>query len=240
MNIIQPVEYIEITTQAVICIIYCIFIDYIISPKLKMTEIKWIFLHIWINLVVVIFSAYDVFICLTDFDRCFTDKWSTSAPFMMGVTSHLYHLATYKNIKYGDYVHHVPMAIICPLFAWPYLQNRCVNFALFALTGLPGGIDYVLLTLAKKGLIDPMIEKKANVYIHVWLRNAFLQIAVGMFIVALQTGKADFKTLIVAILTFWNGHYYMHDTLKNYYSKHYIEKPKKVVNDDDFAFSSDN
>lgn len=232
INLLDPVEYHEVALQVSICLIYIMFIDFVITPHIKATNIRWIFLHIWINLVVTVFTAYDTFICLSDPDRCFTERWSNSIPYMMGVVSHVYHLAAFKNLKFDDYLHHLTMAVLCAYFCWNYLQSRCINYGLFGLTGLPGGIDYVLLTLVKTGYIDKMVEKRFNVYNQVWFRNMFLQFGIGMFWYAFIKGKLNLMGVILASFTLWNGHYYMHGTLASFYSKHY-KKPKVTPELDD-------
>ena len=45
------------------------------------------------------------------------------------------------------------------------------GFGCFFLSGLPGGMDYVLLTLTKNGLMDAMTEKKWNCTINTWVRG---------------------------------------------------------------------
>jgi hypothetical protein len=49
------------------------------------------------------------------------------------------------------------------LLAW----TRTVNAVNFFICGLPGGLDYFLLSLVKLGLIDKIVEKRANLWLQV-------------------------------------------------------------------------
>jgi hypothetical protein len=70
----------------------------------------------------------------------------------------------------GDWFHHilfcgtlVPIGLISP--------NPIVNVFCFFLSGLPGGIDYVMLALVKHGKLSREVEKIWNARINVWLRS---------------------------------------------------------------------
>ena len=49
----------------------------------------------------------------------------------------------------------------------PYLYG---SFLCFFISGLPGGIDYLMLTLVKHGVIDVMVQKRTCASLNVWLR----------------------------------------------------------------------
>ena len=182
---------------------------------------RWFFLHVFINTIVVLTSIMDVLACLMRPMICFTQEWSSSLPIMMIFAGHVYHMLFFNNLKRADWEHHIPMIfVVIPVAVWnqPYIGT---NLAGFGLSGLPGGIDYLLLTLVKYGKIDKMTEKKWNVIIHTWMRMPILVVGFGFWLTAFMEGFVNVWTAICGLLTYWNAIYYQHDVLMNYYSKHY-------------------
>jgi hypothetical protein len=45
-----------------------------------------------------------------------------------------------------------------------------VNSLLFFITGIPGAMDYAMLSMVKENLMDKLEEKRLNTHINVWLR----------------------------------------------------------------------
>jgi len=154
---------------------------------------------------------------------------------MMGLSGHIYHMVAFDDLRFDDYMHHILMFPFAGISGMYFLKKPGFNFAIFALTGMPGGIDFVLLTLVKLGYIDKYTEKRLNIYIQVWLRAPLLVFNSGIFYAEMFEGHISPWCLIGVGLSFWNGMYYMHDTLSNYYHKHYdhvlnMSKNKTVSN----------
>jgi len=211
-------------TQSLFCYLYIYFID--IFSGIENNSARWFFLHIWINLVVVLFGLYDVFLCLSNPLMCFDNitLWNSSVPFMMGFTGHMYHLIMFDKIKPSDIFHHVLMWSIAGTLSFLYLQKPGTNLALFGLTGFPGAIDYILLYFVKSGIIRSIQEKKCNIFIQTWIRMPIILITGGILYVNLlhhqiQSYLYLLCASITGLLCVWNGIHYMHDTLESYYSK---------------------
>jgi len=90
---------------------------------------------------------------------------------------------------------------------------------LFFTTGLPGGIDYTMLTLVKNGYMDRSIEKRVNTFLNVWIRSPGCVAVAALGIVHLFSNNSNSNTLAFAVsglLTFWNGQYFMEQVVDNY------------------------
>ena len=96
-----------------------ILIDFLLGDLIKG---KYYFLHFINNMMVVYYTIFDVFNVYLDLDY-------------------------YNKLRFDDWLHHILMIfILAPLSV--FLNAGClINHALFFLTGLPGGIDYLLLPL---------------------------------------------------------------------------------------------
>jgi hypothetical protein len=218
-NLYYPETYIGYILQFLTCFCFIGVIDKLFAPK----RARWFFLHIFINSIVTIFSWKDVKLCITSPRKCFAleSELSTTIPWMIGLTGHIYHMVAFKRLKLADYVHHILMFPVAGVAGFIYLRKPGFNYAIFGMTGLPGGIDYVLITLVKLGYLHWKWEKIANVWIQVWFRMPLLVMGAGIFLTEIMDGDLHYGCLIAVCLTIWNGIYYMHDTLANYYSKHH-------------------
>ena len=90
----------------------------------------------------------------------------------MGI--HLWHSLAYA-LKPIDWIHHLPAHLVCTIgitLAW----GPVLNLSTIVLMGIPGGIDYALLTLTKLGMLHPRVEKDINQTLNVWLRCPVAQL----------------------------------------------------------------
>lgn len=209
----------EYLIQFLICFSLMFAVDRLFAPK----SARWYFLHVFMNGMISYFAWPDVMFCLTHPKNCYAvdQTLSNTLGWMMGLSGHLYHMIAFDDLRYDDYLHHILMFPFAGLAGLIFLKKPGFNFAIFALTGLPGGIDFVLLTLVKLGYINKYTEKRLNIYIQVWLRAPLLMLNCGIFYAEMFEGHISPWCLIGVILSAWNGMYYMHDTLSNYYHKHY-------------------
>jgi hypothetical protein len=75
---------------------------------------------------------------------------------------HIYHMIGGFSLTPADYFHH---GLFIPTIALPgqvYRWGPLSNFQAFFISGLPGGIDYLLLGLQKVGMLNHMTEKRVN------------------------------------------------------------------------------
>jgi hypothetical protein len=131
---------------------------------------------------------------------------------------HLYHIAAF-SLRREDIFHHIAFAGILCGVAIPFKQEcgTTMNLGIFFLTGLPGGIDYVLLVLVKQGVIDRMTEKRWFVHINVWLRAPALSV---FWMIGFQTWHKGTHTtptafvFAITLLIFFNGQYYSQQAIE--------------------------
>jgi hypothetical protein len=124
----------------------------------------------------------------------------------------------------GDWFHHilfcgtlVPIGLLSP--------NPIVNVFSFFLSGLPGGIDYLMLALVKHKKMSRSVEKVWNARINVWLRSPGCMAAAGIMFAAIKYGPESICTknpqmgLILGGLIVFNGQYYQQVVVGNTYRK---------------------
>eukprot|EP00039_Didymoeca_costata_P013490 m.205851 g.205851 ORF g.205851 m.205851 type:complete len:143 (+) comp15791_c0_seq13:556-984(+) len=95
------------------------------------------------------------------------------------------------------------------------------NFGCFFLSGLPGGLDYVLLVLVKEGYITKMDEKRWNSRINTWLRGPSMSVYAFIGWTAWYNGKTQHMpsiiVFIVVFLHFFNGQHYAEEAIGGYH-----------------------
>ena len=137
---------------------------------------RYFALHTMVNAAVVYFSwaegleaarvsnPYDINTCVVASHPC-----SNKLALDLTIAVHLWHALAYA-LKPIDWIHHVPSYIICGIgIYYPYGFINSVG--LLILMGVPGGIDYLLLTLVKIKVLPPRVEKDLNQSLNVWIRH---------------------------------------------------------------------
>ena len=123
-----------------------------------------------------------------------------------------------------DWIHHISMALISAPLILLYNRTCSSVVGLWFTSGLPGVIDYFLLWLVKMGLCKKEFERELYVHINVWLRApgciyaTILQLPFIYNITDYSFVEIMAKTWLMIIL-FWNGQFFMHITLQDYYMK---------------------
>ena len=144
---------------------------------------------------------------------------------------HLYHILYYfEKLRFDDWLHHIIMVLFTLPISLFFNPGPIIGHSIFFLTGLPGGIDYLLLFLVKNGIIDRMIEKKYNAIINKWIRcpgALFSSQLILQFIVKnyyFMTNFMLFISILIFSSVYWNGVYFMGKIVENYI----IENNKKI------------
>jgi hypothetical protein len=156
-------------------ILFSIFFNYLFDFILyffgdKNKKRRWYFLHAIINTIICIFTFFDFIKVLLDPLGGF-DGSRISLPLMTTISLHLFHILTcFKNLSIVDWMHHLISCLFVGIIGEVYVHGPIINYFLFFLCGLPGGVDYYLLTFNKYGLIERIKEKKINVYLNMWIR----------------------------------------------------------------------
>jgi hypothetical protein len=129
---------------------------------------------------------------------------------------HIYHiLYYYKKFRFDDWLHHVLMIGIALPIGGLVPSGAMLGFSLFFTTGLPGGIDYVLLFLTRNAWMLREREKRINTWLNIWIRSPGCVAQATLSVVALfinadnLLGVQWYAGLLAALLNYWNGQYFM-------------------------------
>ena len=135
------------------------------------------------------------------------------------VVFHIYHIIFYyKDIKSDELIHHIWMVFIILPITWLSYYNLA-DASLFFMTGLPGGITYLLLVLKDMKLISSLTEKYISKQLNTFIRIPG-SVIVGyiIFINAITTETYLFQYLLIfcSIGSLWNGIYFGSAIISSY------------------------
>jgi len=149
---------------------------------------------------------------------------------------HAYHVIAFQPLAPMEWMHHILMIGLVGPIVFYYGSGCILDFCCFFLSGLPGGMSYVLLALRKNNQLDRMSEKRMNAAINTWIRTPFTVIG-GYIIFVLVWKKRNELTkaeasmaLMIAGLTAWNGLFYGRRVVENYGSSRQMKKGVKLPN----------
>jgi hypothetical protein len=136
-----------------------------------------------------------------------------------------------------DWIHHIVMMYVA-VYMYMFPLGAPINAVIFFVNGLPGGIDYFLLTLVKHNKISPNTEKFINVYLNNWIRSPGLLISSYISLLVIGHNMDKFKIpsviphfipgyyiiditlgLLIPIALYWNAQYFNQRVLLNYVKK---------------------
>jgi hypothetical protein len=128
---------------------------------------RWFMLHFIINVFITLLTFEDVkdsFFNPDESNKPFTYYISGCLAFSL----HLYHTLRF-NLTQLDIYHHMISCFLCTPLCYLY-QTKGLSCYLFFCTGLPGGIDYLLLYMVKNKYIISLTEKRINSYLNTYIR----------------------------------------------------------------------
>lgn len=186
-------------------------------------EGKYYFIHALNNALIVYLTYNDLILTFTEFDSVLVNHINI-LPSIVTYGLHTYHtFVYYHKFKFDDWLHHILMGVA--LFtAHQFHTGRLINYSLFFTTGLPGMIDYFLLFLVKNNKMESLNEKKINSWINLWIRSpGCVSHAVLTLLVyniysktLLNSAFEKFGYIFTAVITFWNGIYFMNKVIISY------------------------
>jgi len=189
---------------------------FIIDKFIRQDNIRWFVLHSITNFLVIIFCFYDMFSILKD--PLYVTYDASIYPRIFTIGLHTYHLVAFKKIEFIDYIHHFLM-IGALLSTYYFTDMNITNYFLFYMTGLTGFVDYIMLTLIKKGYLHKITEKKVNSNLNNYIRYPFIMngITILYFRYLNNIYTADFLSIFALMLIFfWNGSYFNYRVIYNY------------------------
>jgi hypothetical protein len=176
--------------------------------------------HAFHNTLIVASTWKDVVNTFLYFDGINSYKPNYDA-IQMCFALHLYHCLLYwRKFRFDDWLHHGLMIGVALPIGCLVPSATLIGFNLFFTTGLPGGLDYLMLFCVRNGWMDRMDEKSINRWIQVWIRSPGCQWQVALTAAYMFSlyGPWYLKMvgLIPPILTYWNGQYFMDQVVADY------------------------
>ncbi len=187
--------------------------------------------HFIANSIICYSTLSDTIYCYTDFDKVLQYPKSYFAMSIV-FALHFYHMAVYYyKMRYDDWSHHIIMVLLALPLSLYVNCGAILGHSLFFTTGLPGGIDYFLLFLVRNKLIDKMTEKRINTKLNLWVRcpgcisNCTLTLIHALSLLKTNHDYLSFFiSIFITISIYWNGIYFMHQTVANYTIKSALSK----------------
>lgn len=138
---------------------------------------------------------------------------------------HVYHVIMYfRKFTFDDWLHHGLMICFALPLSVAMNQVKLINHSLFFLSGFPGGVNYALLFLERNGFLSKQTQKKINKHLNIWVRQPGC-IATCVLILIGIYNFAEFETyqtivgLLVCLVVYWNGNYFMEQVVSDYAKK---------------------
>ena len=180
---------------------------------------RWKRIHAFANLLVSYFCIDDL--VKTAFDPIGATKDTGGRllmkPAYMILCVHIYHVLPFLGFKLhdGDLFHHLVFVGIVGPVGIAFDTGPLQNFVAFFICGLPGALDYIMLTLVKLKKISKYDEKVWNARINVWIRSPGLTIAACFIYLGILYGDEESRCKKMPVLAFAtaaliliNGQYY--------------------------------
>ena len=189
-------------------------VDHCIARPFVKEKVRYFFLHAVTNAVVVAASLPDMYRALTVHPHdAFTGPAYTVVGNNAMLALHFYHCVAF-DVTADDVFHHV--AFVLALGAWAIPLKQVVGVAMattnFFLSGLPGGVEYVLLCLVAHGRMEKATEKRLFAALNVWLRAPGAVWCCALGYATYAAGNVTYVPAWVAAaaaaLCYYNGAYY--------------------------------
>lgn len=140
------------------------------APGFNAASTRYNLLHALLNTYVVVSVVPDCYFVLANPLEAMSAPYS-DVPLATTIGLHLFHcVSQYKSLTTVDWAHHLVSNMLVSFLCFPYDYGPLMQWGLLFICGLPGGIDYYLLTLVKLGTIAPSTEKRINRLLNTWIR----------------------------------------------------------------------
>ena len=224
-------------------VVFLGIVDVCFVMPLIRTKARYFALHTVANAIIAAVAFPDVVRVFTDHpSNAYTGSYNSALPNAMAASIHLYHCIAFR-LRAEDIFHHLLFVLtLCPL-AVPFKQNAGASACMagFFATGLPGGINYLMLVLKIHDLISKDFEKKCYTFINIVIRAPGLVIYVLMYWYAYRSENPPGAPLIIPLfagaLHYYNGNMYAaqaaESEAKYFFNKKHNIAPKASKKGDD-------
>jgi hypothetical protein len=206
----------------------------IIERKKDYNRLRWYLLHILINIMVTLTTLKGVYLCFdnytslsyTEIAEPYTLDWfigpTSPIPTLIIASGHLYH-TLFFNMTKSDIYHHLIFAANMTIINMMGNYGIARNLVGFVLSGLPGIIEYSIMSLYK---FDYLIKK--NMRYLVTIMHCLLRFPISMMIAYNYTYQVLYNPLvsnpilvyIITLLLVINATQYCFENIKSSI-KHY-------------------
>lgn len=138
---------------------------------------------------------------------------------------HTYHILSYsKFFRKDDWYHHFfSMGVAVPIVLYLFPSRHLLGFSFFFTTGLPGGLNYLLLFFYKNRLLEKKTQQYYNTILNSWVRCPGIIMNCSLILQYLLLYNKNFTEIFYGMITFfilfWNGVYFQNIVLENFFSK---------------------
>jgi hypothetical protein len=166
-----------------------------------------------VNMFIAFFCMHDLMNVVSSPLCTMVEPSSSWQPSYLAFMLHFYHLTCFTSLRLEDVVHHLLFAGALGAFNFLLVWGRMTNLLIFFMTGLPGGIDYAMLVVVKKGYMDRLKQKAICSSINTWMRTPGHVATAGLMLFCTRHGATflpfpAFTVTTVAALCLLNGIYY--------------------------------
>ena len=194
------------------------------------TRARWEWVHALSNAATTLFALPGVYAALTDpvhaadprvHPSDATTFWGPGAPFALIViaAAHVHH-AAFFGLNAHDVFHHLVFALtlsLVPLFVVETGALRMLTA--FAISGLPGGVQYVAVALYKDGVLEHRAMKRLTAALNLWVRAPLLVFDTTLqyvgYVAATNPEALGFHLLIGGLKAF-NALYYLDLSIRSH------------------------
>lgn len=197
----------------------CFFVIYLFDSLLKKVNCKsrWFTLHAITNYMIAVTTFSDVLACIAN-PLVSVHPMTLDIAGNIACTLHIYHCVLFK-IRFEDWMHHI---LSCFIFTPTCIKfsSKGLSVFYFFCTGLPGAVDYTVLSLVKAGRMVKKRQKQIASSL-----NAYIRMPGGVFCAGLlfKDGLKIFSTninglelILLAIMIYVNSCYYGKQAMENY------------------------
>ena len=206
---------------------------------------RWFLLHALGNLVVAAMCLPDIFYAFRNPPYAVSKAYCLDLPFpgcsdlptTLIIAMHLYHMIAFR-LGSDDLFHHLTFVPIIGGINFIYPWGVCSNILCFFISGLPGGLDYLMLSAVKAGMMKPYTEKRINCSINTWIRGPgitmFCTLCVACWMKPPEgTPPEDLMPWYFfapgVLCAFFNGQYYAQRVIGNYYIRKAQDYQKRGI-----------
>lgn len=200
-------------------IVFLGVIDLAIVRPLLHPKARYFALHFVANMVSAVAAFPDMRRGITEDPKTvFSGPTQTMVANSAVAAIHLYHCIAFK-LTAADIFHHVTFVTILCGAAIPGKHTGGIanNFGCFFLSGVPGGIDYLLLVLNYQGVIDRAFEKRWYTRINVWMRGPSMVVYTFLAWCTWYHGNVQVPTaalILIVGLHLYNGLHYLEQAVE--------------------------